>query len=202
MSACLARSVQGSSPMLRAYRHLSAALLTASLLFGLLGISPQVPGADGQEALAVRWEANVSEQPEEAPGGELRDALAHVVIERNVITTQRDSLLQQRWLIIAYAAGASLIALWFMRMSLLRSAPGRNLPSPTRNGTKPAKKVNATITIRNADTQQPELVEQVTTRKLFRQRPAPVPRTPAPTFRTPAPAAKAPPISVQVAAPP
>lgn len=109
-----------------------------------------------------------------APGTDLRDALAHVVIERNVVASQRDSLLQQRWLIIAYAAATSLLALWFLYVGLRRSsATGREpvMIAPTvatvrqhgRRGT------NATITIRNGSTQQPEVIDRVSTRRLFRR---------------------------------
>jgi prepilin-type N-terminal cleavage/methylation domain-containing protein len=131
------------------------------------------------------------------PRGELRDALAHAVIERNVVTSQRDSLLQQRWLMVIYAAAASLLACWFMRVSLLRRAipdeAARKLkvkqqPPVSSNGRR--GHANATITIRNAETQQPELTERVATRRFFSK-----PRQQATTIRVRAASPPSPPAS-------
>lgn len=128
---------------------------------------------------------DVSGQPPAST--ELRDALAQVVSERNMVASQRDSLLQQRWLTVVYATIASLLALWFMWANLRRPHPGLRpveavtLPSATRSGTRERPR-NATITIRNAATQQPEVIERVETRRLFR------PRQPQTTTRVVAPA--------------
>lgn len=123
--------------------------------------------------------------------GDLRDALAKVVIERNEAASQRDSLQQQYWLVIGYALVASLLALWFLGSRWGKASPKPKVvvaPSGVRTGAAPTKRrTNATITIRNAVTQQPELVEQVSTRRFFRTRPQPaakgtdvVPLAPAP----------------------
>lgn len=111
--------------------------------------------------------------PATAGSSELRDALALVVIERNAIASQRDSLLQQRWLIIAYAFFASLLVGGFIRASLVRrSGPAildAQLVVPDDAASR--KRANATITIRNATTQRAEIIERVATRKLFKARP-------------------------------
>ncbi len=138
-----------------------------------------------------------------ASGSDLRDALAHVVIERNVITSQRDSLLQQRSLIIGYAVVASLLAMWLLYAYLRRPAAPRSAATDSwtttatvRRDGKGHPRTNATITIRNSTTQEPEVVERVTTRRLFRTRPAAeattkVMATPTHLAKPPAPAAPA-----------
>ena len=112
--------------------------------------------------------------PATVGSSELRDALALVVIERNAISLQRDSLLQQRWLIIAYAIFTSLLVGGFIRASLVRrSGPAildAQLVVPYDAAGR--KRANATITIRNATTQRAEIIERVATRKLFKSRPA------------------------------
>ena len=104
---------------------------------------------------------------------ELLDVLAQVVIERNAITNQRDSLLQQRWLIVAYAVVTSLLVGWFIRANLLQHS-GSAIKEPTLVVPVDAatrKRTNATITIRNSATQRPEIIERVVTRQLFKARP-------------------------------
>lgn len=111
--------------------------------------------------------------PATAGSSELRDALALVVIERNAIALQRDSLLQQRWLIIAYAIFTSLLVGGFIRASLLRrSGPAiQDAQLVVPDDAASRKRTNATITIRNATTQRAEIIERVATRKLFKARP-------------------------------
>ena len=146
--------------------------------------------ADGGNAV----ETDAAPEVRVAARTDLHDALAHVVIERNVISSQRDSLLQQRWLIVGYAVVASLLAGWLMRISLLR----RSLPTahaalkvspsaPSSGSDSTRKSTNATITIRNATTQQPEITERVATRKLFKSKPTTqTVRTPPRQFPSPA----------------
>lgn len=132
-------------------------------------IVPQdaAPDADGA--------ADEVNAPTTTTASGLRDALAQVVIERNVAASERDSLLQQRWLTVVYATIASLLALWFMWAYLRRPNPGLRpvetvrLAPTTRRATGDRPR-NATITIRNGATQQPELIERVQTRSVFRSR--------------------------------
>ncbi len=180
-------------------------VLALALLVGLSWTSGLVTAADPSDGISENAEISLasltvvessSVQPVEDRGGTLQDALAHAVIERNVAASQRDSLLQRQWLIIAYALVASLVALWFMHTTLMRrplpaAATGR-MPITTRVATTTTqrKSTNATITIRNAATQEPEIVDRVATRKLFAAKPRPTethPLMPAlvPTFHAP-----------------
>lgn len=130
------------------------------------------------------------------PSRDLQDALAHVVIERNRVSTERDTLLQQRWLILIYAVGVSLLAGWAAHALLQRRRPRRVeevADDPKRT------KANATITIRNAN-QQVEVTGRVATRTFFRRRtPAEVTTTlikagsPPPAPATTVPASTPPP---------
>ena len=168
---------------------------TILLLCGLLGASPVVAGDAVVSASTLEGTPSTGVEQAEP---DLRDALAQVVIERNVVTVQRDSLQQQRWLIIAYAVVASLIAGWLLHRSLRREqarvVAGRQAPPVPE--TRPVRRAtNATITIRNGATQQAELTERITTRRLFQQRPTP------PRPLVPVPAATAAPAPV-VAKPP
>lgn len=158
-------------------------MLLPTILFGLLALGNRASTAE--DALVARWESGITaDAGTTAPSGELRDALAVTVIERNVLATQRDALAQQRWLILVYAAITSLIAAWFIRAYLRKNTVVRT-PQVDSLTTKQAKTANATITIRNADTQQPEIIGRVTTRKLFRYRTQPF--TPAPAVARPTP---------------
>lgn len=159
-------------------------MLLPTFLVGLLALSAPVSAAE--EALVARWESGSASNSATPPSSELRDALASAVIERNVIATQRDALAQQRWMILIYAAITSLIAAWFIRAYLRKGNEGET--SQFIAPTKESKFANATITIRNADTQQPEVTGRVVTRKLFRYRTQPGPSAPAVVARaTPVP---------------
>lgn len=161
-------------------------MLIPTFLVGLLALA--APASTAEDALVARWESGITaDAGTTAPSGELRDALAVTVIERNVLATQRDALAQQRWLILVYAAITSLIAAWFIRAYLRKHTAVRiaQVDSVTTKQSKPANAANATITIRNADTQQPEIIGRVTTRKLFRYRTQPF--TPAPAVARPTP---------------
>lgn len=76
-----------------------------------------------------------------------------------------------RSLIVGCTAIASLIAAGFIRLNL------RILPAPVTKNTPKAggkntlKRTNATITIRNGNTQQVESTGRVATRRLFKERP-------------------------------
>lgn len=154
-------------------------LVGVQVILLLLGSLHSMAGlAAEEERLSLRSEATGAvvsldapiSAPATARSSELRDALALVVIERNAITTQRDSLLQQRWLIVAYAVFASLLVGWFIRASLLQRSVAAiidaKLVVPDDVATR--KRANATITIRNATTQRAEIIEQVATRRLFK----------------------------------
>lgn len=123
---------------------------------------------------AVESSVAMMSTPSTPRSTELLDALAHTVIERNAIASQRDSLLQQRWLIVAYAMVTSLVVGWFIRASLLRHSGSAikeaHVVMPVDAATR--KRANATITIRNGTTQRPEIIERVATRRLFKSRPA------------------------------
>jgi prepilin-type N-terminal cleavage/methylation domain-containing protein len=159
------------TPLVRRSRIL---LLLSGLIAAssaMLPLAAHEPSAT-QESIAIRPSpSNPLAMEVPSPAGDLRDALARTVIERNTITTQRDSLIQQRWLIIAYATFASLLAAWFIRAHLRRPAQtGAVVPPEVQSTTKVTKRANATITIRNAATQKAESISRMTTRKLFRYR--------------------------------
>lgn len=164
----------------------------------VLPLTAQEP-VETREAITAQTVASPSTMPDggiSTPAGDVRDALARTVIERNAISTQRDSLMQQRWLILAYAALASLLAAWFIRAHLRRPAEnGAVVPPVLQSDTRSTKRANATITIRNAATQEAESISRMTTRKLFRYRTATdtevKPASPAPA-RLLAPATPAP----------
>lgn len=163
------------SPALAPLVRRSRILLLFSGLITVAGaVLPLVAQETGatQERLTTRLSPNNPLAMEvSAPASDLRDALARTVIERNTITIQRDSLIQQRWLILAYATMASLLAAWFIRAHLRRpTRMGAMVPPEVQSTTTVTKRANATITIRNAATQKPESTSRMTTRKLFRYR--------------------------------
>lgn len=178
------------------FRRCRSILLLSGLIAtsgAALQLSAQEQEVVAPEAIATQTSAapnTLIEVEVSAPAGDLRDALARAVIERNAISNQRDSLVQQRWLILAYAALASLLAAWFIRAHLRRpELIGAVVPLVAQSSTNSTKRANATITIRNGTTQQAESTSRVTTRKLFRYRTAThaqtTPAPPAPV-RTPA----------------
>jgi prepilin-type N-terminal cleavage/methylation domain-containing protein len=176
----------------------SRTVLVSALAWFLWALAPShVQASDSisdtaGDAATVETVATVTEPPS-STGDDLREALAQVVVERNAVTSQRDSLLGQRWLIVTYAAMVSFLALWFMRLFLQRARSGP-APAPAMAdmsmalATAPPRKrtTNATITIRNPATQQPEIVDRVATRRFFRQRSAAV-VPPVATATPPAP---------------
>ena len=158
-------------------------LVGVQFILLLLGsLYPMTGLAAEEELLSLRSESTGTVESSVAPisalatarSSELRDALALVVIERNAITTQRDSLLQQRWLIVAYAIFASLLVGGFIRASLLRRSGPTIMDAKlvVPDDATSRKRANATITIRNATTQRAEIIERVATRRLFKVRPA------------------------------
>ncbi|HEX3135050.1 MAG TPA: prepilin-type N-terminal cleavage/methylation domain-containing protein [Planctomycetota bacterium] len=158
--------------------HHRAGVHLALLLVGLIVPVAGRAGAE-DEAISLRWQSTEVADSASAPvisatarSTELRDALAHVVIERNLATLQRDSLLQQRWLMLGYATFASLLAVWFIRASLLRHSRSAATAATavTASTATTRTRGNATITIRNASTQQEESTDRVATRRLFKAR--------------------------------
>ena len=136
-------------------------------------VSQSLPAQGGLDSAVLPMPSAPLTVPATEGPSELRDALALVVIERNAITAERDSLLQQRWLIIAYAILTSLLVGGFVHASLVRrSGPAIiNAKQIVSDDTASRKRSNATITIRNAATQRAEITERVATRQLFRARP-------------------------------
>ena len=169
--------VQGLRIMFQLTYQVQLILLLLGTLYSITGCAAE----EEEEFLSQRSgsmnavESSVAmiSTPSTAPSTELLDALAHTVIERNAIASQRDSLLQQRWLIVAYAMMTSLVVGWFIRASLLRHSGSAikedRVVKPVDAATR--KRPNATITIRNGTTQQPEIIERVATRRLFKSRP-------------------------------
>ena len=82
-----------------------------------------------------------------------------------------EALQNQSWLLIIYSVTMSLLSGWLgLRMLAEPTSVKRengNTDSFSANTTNTVGRKNATITVRNGTTQQPEVVEHVQTRKLF-----------------------------------
>jgi prepilin-type N-terminal cleavage/methylation domain-containing protein len=110
---------------------------------------------------------------------DLREALAHTTRERNDLAARVDRVTAQYWLLIIYGAAMTALALGFGLVLLRRG----QRPAAPANGPETIgddliedfsgvtatvrKRRNATITIRNATTQQEEVVGDVQTRRMF-----------------------------------
>ncbi len=123
--------------------------------------------------------------------GELREAFAIANQERNLIRDERNVLAQEKWFVVFYALAISIFTAWLgrhllRRSSLIRGPHQQELtqkmqaPVHPRDATtvRMIPRRNATITIRNGETQQPEVIAQVATRRYFTS-PSPAPIKPA-----------------------
>jgi type II secretory pathway pseudopilin PulG len=130
--------------------------------------------------------AAVEPGAESAVGSDLRQALAHTVIERNRINQQFESAQNQRWLILGYAALVTLLAAWLVRLRLIQ---GQEHPEAVVTEETPPGRANAVITVRNSETQREVVTGRVTTRHRFGQqttRMMPVTTRAVPRATTPA----------------
>ncbi len=98
-------------------------------------------------------------------GSDLRQALAHTVIERNRINQQFESAQNQRWLILGYAALVTLVAAWLVRLRLTQGKTQKTETVVTEVALP--GRANALITVRNSETQREVVTGRVTTRHKF-----------------------------------
>ena len=134
---------------------------------------------------AVSTEVRVASALVEAPSNndkaatmEMKQALVRSAQERNELKAANELLQNQSWLLIFYSVAMSFLCGWFGLRMLAESTPVKHqnvntdIFSTNNTGADSASasgRKNATITIRNSITQQPEVVELVETRKLFQR---------------------------------
>jgi hypothetical protein len=161
-------------------------LVTSFASLALLGTMPDCHAEDTYLASASETSRMVERSPVPPPrsGVDLREAFAKTVLERNIIRRERDALQSRQWLIVLYALLVSAFASW-LGVRLLRRAPlqpssdsriaiRRITSSHERTAASSAtRRANAVITIRNSQTQLPEMTDRVATRRMFsRAKPA------------------------------
>ena len=150
--------------------HLSWFLL-AMLLVGVASLplaAATAKVATTQGAAAP--ELNPAEvSPDKAATMEIKQTLVRFAQERNELKAANELLQNQSWLLIIYSVVMSLLSGWLGLRMLAEPTPMKrqngNTDSFSANTTNTIGRKNATITVRNGTTQQPEVVEQ--TRKLF-----------------------------------
>ena len=101
---------------------------------------------------------------------ETRLYVAQLTEQRNQLREENDTMRSRQGLLLAYGALLTLLSGWLGYRSLSKRAGKQpdelgTAPFPTA-GTAMVRK-NATITIRNSDTQQAEVVEQIQTRRAY-----------------------------------
>ncbi len=106
------------------------------------------------------------------PVQDLRDVLAQTVQERNALTADRGTLVSRMWFITVYALLITMVAVWFVWRHLVgqpktRPDTGTDVFDSGPVTTSVTVRKNATITIRNSETQQAEVTGSVTTRRFF-----------------------------------
>ena len=106
------------------------------------------------------------------PTKDLREVLAQTTQERNRLIVEHDALLSRLWFIAVYALAITIAAAWLIRRVLVgpqnSSDTGTDVfgaGGPATTGVTARK--NATITIRNRETQRAEVTGSVTTRRFF-----------------------------------
>ncbi len=104
---------------------------------------------------------------------DLRDALASTTRERNTLAEKAEQVTKQYWLLIVYGMVMTVVAGWLGLALLRRSASPKTKPADDPlddfSGTTVTvrQRKNATITIRNRETQREEVVSNVETRRMF-----------------------------------
>lgn len=158
-----------------AIRTLMIALLAVGGMAMPYAVEPQasVPPAAATRATAATPSGERKAQPAE----DLREVLARTVQERNRLVAERDGLISRLWFLAAYALAITLAAGWLVRRLLTGSTATADAGTDTfAAGPATAALVtrkNATITIRNSETQQAEVTSAVTTRRFFAKTEAP-----------------------------
>ena len=141
-------------------------LFLATLLVGVTSLPLMAESAEVTIA-----SDSVEAQSDKAATMEMKQALVRFAQERNELKTANEALQNQSWLLIIYSVTMSLLSGWLgLRMLAEPTSVKRengNTDSFSANTTNTVGRKNATITVRNGTTQQPEVVEHVQTRKLF-----------------------------------
>jgi type II secretory pathway pseudopilin PulG len=142
----------------------------------LVGVA-SLPLAAATAKVATAEEASAPElnpaevSPDKAATMEMKQALSRFAQERNELKAANETLLNQSWLLIIYSVAMSMLSGWLGLRVLAEPTPVKrqndNTNSFLANTTNTVERKKVTITIRNGTTQQPEVVEQTQTRKLF-----------------------------------
>lgn len=172
---------------------------TSVRLLLLLSLMAGGPLAAGESATKPAAPAG-KDAPAESPLlRETRQYVAQLTEQRNQLREENESLRGRQGLLLIYGAALTLLSGWLILRSLKRPA-GKAAEAATDvfpAGTTVTVRKNATITIRNGSTQQPEMTEQVQTRRAFArgdtatQARQPATRREARTATTPTPAPSA-----------
>jgi hypothetical protein len=101
---------------------------------------------------------------------ETKRYVAQLTEQRNQMREENETLRSRQGLLLVYGTLLTLVAGWLMFRALGRRPTGK----PEEPGTNPfpvattvTVRKNATITIRNGSTQQPEMVEKIQTRQAY-----------------------------------
>jgi type II secretory pathway pseudopilin PulG len=145
----------------------------------LLAVAPLPLAAESAEVAAVSdsVETTFDEAPsdkaasDKAATMEMKQTLVRFAQERNELKAANELLQNQSWLLIFYSVVMSLLSGWLGLRMLAEPTPMKrqngNTDSFSANTTNTIGRKNATITVRNGTTQQPEVVEHAQTRRLF-----------------------------------
>ena len=137
----------------------------------LVGVASSPLAAATAEGAAAPELNSVEVSPDKAATMEMKQALFRFAQERNELKAANEALQNQSWLLIIYSVAMSILSGWLGLRVLAEPTPVKRQNDNTNiflaNTTNTVERKKVTITIRNGTTQQPEVVEQTQTGKLF-----------------------------------
>ena len=142
----------------------------------LVGVGRPLLVAESAKVTVASASVETSSDNDKAATMEMKQALVLFAQERNELKAANELLQNQSWLLIFYSVAMSLLCGWFGLRMLAEPMPVKNLNGNTdsfstnkssADAASTGERKNATITVRNGFTQQPEVAENVQTRKLF-----------------------------------
>ena len=142
----------------------------------LVGVSRPLLVAESAKVTVASASVENSSDNDKSATMEMKQSLVLFAQERNELKAANELLQNQSWLLIFYSVAMSLLCGWFGLRMLAEPTPVKNPNGSTdsfsANDTRAdaahtSGRKNITITVRNASTQQPEVVEHAQTRTLF-----------------------------------
>jgi hypothetical protein len=151
---------------------------STACLFVLIGVMTCANLEAGEAPVKAPVKSAATTPASKGDGRSLRDSeakqyLAQLTEERNSLRQDNDTLRSRQGLLLIYGVVLTLLSGWLMFRALSRKpATGKpdevgTDPFTNTGGTSAVMRKNATITIRNSNTQQAEVVGKVQTRRAY-----------------------------------